>query len=399
MTVLSRYVVRATLGPMAVALLVALLILLAERSLRLVSLVVGWRSNLMLVFEMLSYLVPHYMGLALPAAFFLGLFIATARLARDGELDVIQAAGAGLQRYARPLLALGLVLMLLHLAVVGYLQPWGRYGYRAAVYAATNVSFQALLEPGVFATLGRTTWYVATLDEARERFTGLFLYSERPGGDSLVLTARRGRLVMEGPMAPAALALEDGVQQVLPAAGRTLGQEEAPRALTVRFRRFTSDLRGTRPVGFRPRGQDERELTLDELVLLLGRGRGDIAPHEVAAELYGRLARSLSIPFLPLLTIPLALGRRRGRRSYGFILGLALLVLYHQALRTLEGLADDGVVAAGPALAIPFLAYAALASGLFLRAATRVPDPARGAILDRLYEAIAARVRRLVEAV
>ncbi len=397
MTVLSRYVVRATLGPMAVTLLVALLILLAERALRLVGMVVGWRSNLLLVFEMLSYLVPHYMGLALPAAFFLGLFLATARFARDGELDVIQAAGAGLARYTRPLLGLGLALTALHLLVVGYLQPWGRYGYRAAVYAATNVSFQALLEPGVFATLGRTTWYVATLDGARERFTGLFLYSERPGGDSLVLTARRGRLVMEGPMAPAALALEDGVQQVLPAVGRTVRDEELPTALTVRFRRFTSDLRGTRPVGFRPRGEDERELTLDELVALHGRGRGDIAPREVAAELFGRLVRSLSIPFLPLLTVPLALGRRRGRRSYGFVVGLAVLVLYHQALRTLEGLADDGAVAALPALGLPFLLYAAGSVLLFVRAATRVPDPARGAIVDRLYEALAARLRRFAE--
>ncbi len=398
MSVLTRYVVRETLGPMWGAILVSLLVLLAERALRLVDMVVDWRGSLSLLVEMLGFLVPHYMGVALPAAFFLGLFVATARMARDRELDAMQAGGASLWTYARPLVWTGVVLALVHALLVGWLQPYGRYGYRAAAYTLTNVSFQVLLEPQVFTTLGATTWYVRTLDDARERFSGLFLHSESESGDSLVITARRGRIVVEGLGRPTLLELEDGIQQILPSARTLRRGGDVPAALTFRFRRFSSDLRGEEPVAFRPRGEDERELTLDELFALWDTGRGDILPHEVRAELLGRLVRSLSIPFLPLLVVPLAVGRLRGRRSYGFLVGLALLVGYHQLLKTLESLADDRVLDPEGALLPAFLAFAAGSTLLFLRRVRMVPDPARGAALDRLYESLRARLVRRVEA-
>ncbi|GBD41294.1 hypothetical protein HRbin39_00673 [bacterium HR39] len=392
MSVLARYVVRETLAPMWGAVLVSLLVLLAERTLRLVDMVVDWRGSLSLLVEMLGFLVPHYMGVALPAAFFLGLFIATGRLARDRELDAMQAGGVSLWTYARPLVWTGVVLALVHLLLVGWLQPYGRYGYRAATYTLTNVSFQVLLEPQVFTTLERTTWYVATLDDARERFTGLFLHSESENGDSLVITAKRGRIVVEGLTQPTLLELEDGVQQILPAARTLRRGEDVPAALTLRFRHFTSDLRGERPLAFRPRGADERELTLDELYALRNAGRGDIEVREVRAELLGRLVRSLSIPFLPLFVAPLAVGRMRGRRSYGFVVGLVLLVGYHQLLKTLESLADDGVLDPLAALVPAFLAFAVGSTWMFVRRVRMVPDPARGAALDRLYEALRRRL-------
>jgi len=396
--VLTRYVVRETLGPMWGAILVSLLLLLAERALRLVDMVVDWRGSLSLLVRMLGFLVPHYMGVALPAAFFLGLFIATGRMVRDRELDAMQAGGASLWTYARPLVWTGMVLALVHLLLVGWLQPYGRYGYRAASYTLTNVSFQVLLEPQVFTTLGGTTWYVSTLDDARERFTGLFLHSESENGDSLVITARRGRVVVEGLGQPTLLELEEGIQQIVPSARTVRRGNDLPAALTFRFRHFTSDLRGGRPVAFRPRGEDERELTLDELAALWTTGRGNVQPHEVRAELLGRLVRSLSIPFLPLLVVPLAVGRLRGRRSYGFLVGLVLLVGYHQLLKTLESLADDRVVDPLTTLVPAFVVFAAGSILLFVRRLRMVPDPARGMALDRLYDSLRARLVRQTEA-
>ncbi len=394
MTTLSRYIVAQTARPMAATILVALLALLAERALRVVDMVIGWRGSLFAIFEMLSYLVPHYMGLALPAAFFLGTFLATARMAREGELDAMQAGGAGLWRYTRPLVGAAVLLALLHLLLVGYIQPYSRYAYRAAVFAVTNVSFQTLLEPGVFTTLGHTTYHVRTLDPAKERFEDLFLYSELDSGDLVVVTARRGRIEVQGATRPVLLELEDGLQQIVPGSLSAQEIRRLPRSLTLRFRNFTTDLRGTEPVGFRPRGEDERELTLDELWRMRDRPPPHIEPEEIAAELDGRLARSLSIPVLPFLTVPLAIGRRRGRRSYGFVVGVLALVGYHQILQTGEGLADNGVVDTWPVIWLPAAAFTLMSLLLFLRRATVVPDPAKGAVLDRLVEALQERIER-----
>jgi lipopolysaccharide export system permease protein len=84
MSIYSRYLLAQIARPMITTILVALIALLAERTLRVVDLVVGWRGSLFVVFEMLGYLIPHYMGLALPVAFFLGILLTFSRLSREG---------------------------------------------------------------------------------------------------------------------------------------------------------------------------------------------------------------------------------------------------------------------------------------------------------------------------
>ena len=124
----------------------ALIALLAERTLRVIDLVVGWRGSLFVVFEMLGYLIPHYMGLALPVAFFLGILLTFSRLSREGELAAIYASGAGLPQLLRPILVAALVLAVIVALLVSVLQPYARYAYRAATYALTNASFTTLLQ-------------------------------------------------------------------------------------------------------------------------------------------------------------------------------------------------------------------------------------------------------------
>ena len=66
------YILRQTVKPLAVVLVVALFVLLIERMLRLLDLVLGAQGPLQIVFEIMAYLVPHYIGLALPISLLLG---------------------------------------------------------------------------------------------------------------------------------------------------------------------------------------------------------------------------------------------------------------------------------------------------------------------------------------
>ena len=104
MAIYSRYLLAQIARPMVTAILVALIALLAERTLRVIDLVVGWRGSLFVVFEMLGYLIPHYMGLALPVAFFLGILLTFSRLAPRGRAGGNYASGAGLPQLLRPIL-------------------------------------------------------------------------------------------------------------------------------------------------------------------------------------------------------------------------------------------------------------------------------------------------------
>ncbi len=399
---IDRYLLVQVLRPMLAAILITLLALLAERALRVIDLVLGWRGSLGIVFEMMSYLVPHYMVVALPAALFLGIMLGIARLSREGELDAMRAAGIGLWRMTRPLMLLALVVLALHLILVSHLQPFARYAYRAAAFAITNVSFQTLLRPGQFITLGQNTYRVDALSPDGDRFERIFLYSEAEPSGSVTVTAASGQIENQGALAPLLLHLERGVQQFVPRPAEAGSGESGNAAppLTLRFGAFTSDLSGTEPKAFRPRGEHERELTIPELFGLLGAPRetlpDEIDPWEVEAELSSRLVRNLSIIFVPLLAVPLALSPRRAKRSYGFLIGVVVVVGYNQLISTGESLADDNKVSSLVGVWLPFLAYAVLTTAFFARTARRVPDPGKSSILGNAVDSVvSAMARRL----
>ena len=77
--------------------------------------------------------------------------------------------------------------------------------------------------------------------------------------------------------------------------------------------------------------------------------------------------------FYAFLAIPLALGRRRSDRSYGIVVGLIILVVYHQVLDFLENMAESQVIDPAIALWTPFLVYVLGSVLLFRRVSKRVP--------------------------
>jgi len=146
------------------------------------------------------------------------------------------------------------------------------------------------------------------------------------------------------------------------------------------------------PRPFRPRGNSVRELTLPELWQGMHDGNATtLAPSRLAGEFHGRLARSLLLPLLPLLAIPLGMAAKRGGRAPGAVFaGLALLVLNH-SLQFGESMAESGRADAIVAVWAPVAVFAALCLWIFrgslawpgdnplTRAASRVGD-----VLERL---------------
>jgi lipopolysaccharide export system permease protein len=396
---LDRYLLAQISRPMIITIVVALLALLAERTLRVVDLVVGWQGSLFIIIEMLGYLIPHYLGLAMPVAFFLGIMIVFGRLSREGEIDAMMAAGAGMQKLVRPLVLSALILAVFEAALVSHLQPYSRYGYRAAAHAVTSASFHRLLNAGVFTTLGRTTYMMEDLSEDKSELRRVFLFSKQDGGESVVVTAERGHVLPPTDASPLILQLENGVNQILPSQANSdgAGENNMPAALTLRFREFETDLSGGNPKPFRPRGEDEREYTMPELAAFIGNPPDHVKAHEIDAEFFGRLAQIMSIPVLPFLALPLAIERRRMHRSSGMIIGLAILIAYNQVIQFGETMVDDGEVGALVGIGIPYLVFVLIACWIFFKATWRVPDTG-GIWLDRLIDKVQAVFRAWMEA-
>lgn len=124
---------------------------------------------------------------------------------------------------------------------------------------------------------------------------------------------------------------------------------------------------------FRPRGADEREFTLSELWRRRFQPPPGVRVSDMRAEFHGRLARVLSVPFLPLMGIPLALGRRRSERSFGLAIGILVLIIYNQVLDFGENVSETGAIGPFVGLWLPFLGFASASVWMFHRASERLP--------------------------
>jgi lipopolysaccharide export system permease protein len=390
MRLLDRYLLGLTLRPLAVSLVVVLVVLLLERVLRLFSLLVDRRGPIGLVLEMAANLVPHYLGLALPAAFFLSILLVTSRLSADNELDAMNGSGVSLARLAAPFFALAVVLVGLGVFLYGFAQPYSRYSYRAVLHAVTSGVWDATLKPGI--VISREDKLMITADQvdaSGRNLVGVFIH-HRKDNETVTTTARYGRLGVSADGHRLLLGLRDGVQLrsvLAPASAeaRTVVTTFSELMLDREFR-FEA-------LPFRIRGANEREMTLSELWSERAHSSGEVPRTRLDSEWHGRLARIVSPLLLPLVAVPLGLAARRSHRNYGVLLAIVLLVLFHHAVQLGEGLADNGQVPAPLGIWAPVLLFATFGIWLFRRTAERVGESGASRALEAVESLLRGAAR------
>lgn len=330
LTVIDRYVLKQVAKPLAAAMTIGLLMLLAERLVRLLDTTLGKKNSFSVVFELLAYLVPHYLGTAIPAALFLGLLFGFSRLSKDNEIDVIMATGTGLHRLARPVIVLSMLLGLVSLFIVGWLQPQTRYAFRSVMFDVKNVEVFYLAEEGVFMQAGTRTFILDRLDRSTSTFNNVFLFDYRGPSGLETLTASTGVLIpVEGQQRPV-LRLENGHRLKLERWPTLDGGAEIPYASIAEFATTDTPLGKVTNALFRPRGEDERELTLPEIYTQMGHPPEGATPNSMRSELHKRIVNVVTFLMLPLLALPFSIGRQRSQRGYRFGIAMVLVIAFHE---------------------------------------------------------------------
>ena len=383
MSILGQYLLRRTLAPLLATTAIALIALLLERLLRLMNLTANADTSMFRVFEMLASLVPHYLGIALPAAFFVGILLAFNRLGSDSELVALSAAGVALHRLLVPIMGMAVVLTAVTAIIFGYLQPYSRYGYRALVHAIGHASLAAALEEGAFVEADGMTFMAERVAAGGRTLARVFVYEETADGGSITTTARGGALAPSTEDMRSVLYLADGVRAAIGADGRD--------SSVLGFGELSRPIGEAGAASYRARGKDESELTTTELWSARGRPPRGVSAAAVDAEFHARLVRTATVLFLPLLAIPLGLGGGRARRSCGIVVGLIVLVVYQKLLQFGASLAALGEVPPWLGLWLPLALFAAAGGAIFAKAsAGGTENPA-----DRLMERLMAAGSRL----
>jgi lipopolysaccharide export system permease protein len=359
----DRYLARLIAVPLAATLVIAAMLLLLDKMLRLFDFVAQEGGPVSVVWRMLASLIPEYLSLGIPIGLMLGILLAFRRLATTSELDVMQAVGMSYGRLLRVPFYYAGVLALVNLAIVGFVQPYARYAYEGLRYELRSGALGASIKVGEFTKLGKKmTLRVERSRDGGRELSGLFVMAQDDDDKSLAVTAEHGRFMATDDPDTIILRLRNG-SLVHNAPGFA-----APRVLAFESHDLPIDLpqeekfrlRGGRDSSAGSGGRDG-EMTIPELVR-----SGHTPTNEKLerarsrAEFHFRLVEVATMLLLPLLSVALAVPPKRSSSALGVFLSIVMIVTYHKVNEYAEALGSLGKIDPLIALWVPFTIFAGL---------------------------------------
>jgi len=98
---IDRYLARSIAVPLIGTLILAAMLLILDKMLRLFQYVVDAGGPVSVVWRMLANLLPEYLSLGIPIGLMLGILLAFRKLALSSELDALRGIGVGYGRLLR----------------------------------------------------------------------------------------------------------------------------------------------------------------------------------------------------------------------------------------------------------------------------------------------------------
>ena len=387
---IDRYLARQIAVPLVGSLILAAMLLVLDKMLRLFQYVVEAGGPLSVVWRMLANLLPEYLSLGIPIGLMLGILLAFRKLALSSELDALRGIGVGYGRLLRVPFMYAIPLAALNLFIVGYLEPYAHYRYEGLRFELKSGALGAAIKVGEFNNLGRKlTLRIDRSERGGTQLHGIFVATEQKG-TRIAATAEHGSF----------LATDDPDTILFRLTKGRLVQDN-PRFATPRTLAFDSyDLPIALPVidQFRGRGASQAdELYLHELWRLGYGGGAETRTQMLEAQSYlnFRLVEVMMMFVLPFLAVALAVPPKRSSSALGIFAGIVLVVAYHKVNQYAEAAGADDRLNPALALWVPFVILTAMVLWMYHVLAHR-PGGQPIAALERVATQVARGLRRLL---
>ena len=388
---IDRYLARTIAAPLIGTLILAAMLLVLDKMLRLFQYVVDAGGPVSVVWRMLANLLPEYLSLGIPIGLMLGILLAFRKLALSSELDALRGIGIGYSRLLRIPYAYAIPLAAINLFIVGYLEPYTHYRYEGLRFDLKSGALGAAIKVGEFNQLGkRITLRIDRSENNGTQLHGIFVESEQSNGMSVAATAERGRFLAT-----------DDPDKILFRLSKGRLVQDSPKFATPRTLAFDSyDLPVSLPVidQFRGRAAGEtEELYLHELWRA---GYGGAAPtyrQRIAAEAHFnyRMVEVVMMFMLPLLALALAVPPKRSSSSLGIFVSILLVVAYHKVNQYADQAGASGHLDPTLGLWVPLVLFAGLIYWMYHVLAHKPGGQPIGA-LEWFFAGLAKRIRAMI---
>ena len=389
LTRVDRYIARLIFVPLVATLVLAAMLLLLDKMLRLFDFVVSEGGPVGVVWQMLANMIPEYLALGIPIGLLLGVLLAFRKLALSSELDSLRAVGLGYGRLLRVPYFYAAALMALNVAIVGFVSPKARYAYEELRFELRSGALGASIKVGEFNRLSqRITLRVERSDDDGRHLHGVFVRAEAADGRSVAATADLGTFL--------ATPDEDTIVLRL-VRGRLVHDSpsyKVPRVLSFEQQDLPIDLPAIE--AFRGRGDGNDEFTLPELIRI---GRSAETPEElrnsVRANFHFRMVEIAMMALMPLLAVALAVPPKRSTSGLGIFLSIVMVVTYHKVNQYAEQMAAQDRLDPVLALWTPFAVFAAIIMWMYWTLAHKPGGQPIGA-LERAFAKTGKAIGRIL---
>lgn len=319
---LDRYIMARVAGPSLLALgVVAFLAVANEIRERLHEMPVALVTPGDLL-RLTLFFLPSLVSYVVPITYLLGILLTFGRLAQQGELIAVKAAGIPMRRVIAPVILFGALLSAASFLIQDRLQPWALGKAFALVYSELPQRLTLdRLSPGVMHEYEGWRVYFAQKDPHDLALRDIDLVRPEDGGKASFFHAESARLVRR----PEAYEL-------------VLSKGHLITEGNVRLRFESQRLAIPRPAPKSARGRRHTrtlaELLANEKALearyreTQSRGNRQALKKE-RREIGGRLSLPFACLAVTLLAAPLGARAKSSGRSHAFILGFATIVAYY----------------------------------------------------------------------
>lgn len=349
MRILTRYIFKEVVSHAFLGLVLFTFIIFMRDLGRLLELIVRNSAPLPSVAEIFFLTLPTTFTVTLPMGVLVGILIGLSRLAADSEVTAMRASGFGVGLFLRAVSVFAIAVWGLAMLNSIYVAPKSAAALAGLQNKLKSSQASFEIQPRVFyEEFKNTVLYVqdAIPEGDRSLWRGVFIADTSDPASPRVTVADRGVLLNDSPD-NLRFHLEDGSQQQLEVKGKdqysisTFDSTDIPIAVPASAEHSAYDLLPVAQLSLKELLVNSRREHKAATDLVIG-GTPEARDLAVKARAYDELkARYYEIEFhrrfglpaaclvLAMVGIPLGLAARKGGKSTGFVLTIALVFVYY----------------------------------------------------------------------
>ena len=411
MKILTRYIAKEMIGPTLLGFGFYTFIILMRQLFDFAGMIIRRSLPVHTVGKLLLLSLPHIVVLTVPMSLLFGILIAIGRLSSDSEIIAMRALGISTSTIYKPVFFFSFSIFLLNLYLMNIVLPRGNIELQSLKAELFTSSVEKEIQPRVFYDdYENLVIYINDVEARTGQWKGVFVADNRTDESNDLSSAHAA----EGAGAALATARPSS-QKIIVAQTGNLSIVKTSKQVWLNLRNARThvtdprkpekyDLNGnsvqrillpdrfSQPGGSLKVERSLREMNLTELIRQVKtlRHTDPVLYRLAKVEIHKKFAIPFACLAFGIVGLPLGITNRRGGKSSGFSLSIAIILIYYVLLNNGESLASAGKIGPAVGMWMPNIVVTAFGIYLIIRANRDAGTQSSGGIFGTMVSAITA---------